>query len=163
MVNTNDGQARESRPPSLTDLLELCRGLNDAGASYIVIGGMAMMQAGFLRATEDIDLLIDTSAENQERVRRALMLLPDQAVRDMAASDVDKYTVVRVADEIVVDLMKSACGIEYEEAKADVMFVDIEGVKIPFASPDLLWKLKQTRREKDQLDLQFLKELLKKQ
>ena len=163
MVNTNDGQARESRPPSLTDLLELCRGLNDAGASYIVIGGMAMMQAGFLRATEDIDLLIDSSADNQERVRRALMLLPDQAVRDMAASDVDKYTVVRVADEIVVDLMKSACGIEYEGAKADVMFVDIEGVKIPFASPDLLWKLKQTRREKDQLDLLFLKELLKKQ
>ena len=163
MVDTNDGQASESRPPSLTDLLKLCQGLNDAGASYIVIGGMAMVQVGFVRATEDIDLLIDPSAENQERVRRALMLLPDQAVRDMAASDVDEYTVVRVADEIVVDLMKSACGIEYDEARAGVTFVDIEGVKIPFASHDLLWKLKQTRREKDQLDLLFLKELLKKQ
>jgi len=147
----------------LTDLLKLCRGLNDAGASYIVIGGMAMVQAGFVRATEDIDLLIDPSAGNQERVRRALMLLPDQAVRDLASDDVDKYSVVRVADEFVVDLMKSACGIEYEEAKADVMFVDIKGVTISFASPELLWKLKQTRREKDQLDLVFLKELLKKQ
>jgi len=163
MVDTNDGQTRESRPPSLTDLLKLCRGLNDAGASYIVIGGMAMVQAGFVRATEDIDLLIDPSAGNQERVRRALMLLPDQAVRDLASDDVDKYSVVRVADEFVVDLMKSACGIEYEEAKADVMFVDIKGVTISFASPELLWKLKQTRREKDQLDLVFLKELLKKQ
>ncbi|TSA14256.1 hypothetical protein D4R75_16195 [bacterium] len=124
---------------------------------------MAMVQAGFVRATEDIDLLIDPSAGNQERVRRALMLLPDQAVRDLASDDVDKYSVVRVADEFVVDLMKSACGIEYEEAKADVMFVDIKGVTISFASPELLWKLKQTRREKDQLDLVFLKELLKKQ
>jgi hypothetical protein len=163
MVDTNDGQASKSRPPSLTDLLKLCQGLNDAGASYIVIGGMAMMQAGFVRATEDIDLLVETSAENQERVRRALMLLPDQAVREMAADDVDKYTVVRVADEIVVDLMKSACGIEYEEARGLVSYVDIGGVRIPFASPELLWKLKQTRREKDQLDLLFLKELLKKQ
>ena len=162
MVDTNDGQASKSRPPSLTDLLKLCQGLNDAGASYIVIGGMAMMQAGFVRATEDIDLLVETSAENQERVRRALMLLPDQAVREMAADDVAKYTVVRVADEIVVDLMKSAGGIEYEEASGLVSYVDIAGVRIPFASPELLWKLKQTRREKDQLDLLFLKELLKK-
>lgn len=163
MVDTNDGQAGESRPPSLTDLLKLCRGLNDAGASYIVIGGMAMVQAGFVRATEDIDLLIDSSAGNQERVRRALMQLPDQAVRDLASDDVDKYSVVRVADEFVVDLMKSACGIGYEEAKAYVKFADIGGVKIPFASAELLWKLKQTRREKDQLDLLFLKELLKKE
>ena len=163
MVDTNDGQAGESRPPSLTDLLKLCRGLNDAGASYIVIGGMAMMQAGFVRATEDIDLLIDTSAENQERVRWALMLLPDQAVRDMAPDDVEKYSVVRVVDEFVVDLMKSACGIEYAEAKAFVSYVEMGGVRIPFASPELLWKMKQTRREKDQLDLLFLKELLKNQ
>jgi hypothetical protein len=163
MVDTNDGQTGESRPPSLADLLKLCRGLNDAGAGYIVIGGMAMVQAGFVRTTEDIDLLIDSSAGNQERVRRGLMQLPDQAVRDLASDDVDKYSVVRVADEFVVDLMKSACGIGYEEAKAYVTFVDIGGVKIPFASPELLWKLKQTRREKDQLDLLFLKELLKKQ
>ena len=163
MVDTNDGQTSESRPPSLTDLLKLCRGLNDSGASYIVIGGMAMVQAGFVRATEDIDLLIDPSAENQERVRRALMLLPDQAVRDLASDDVDKYSVVRVADEFVVDLMKAACAIEYEEAKTSVTCIDIAGVKIPFASPQLLWKLKQTRREKDQLDLLFLKELLNKQ
>ena len=163
MVDTNDGQTGESRPPSLADLLKLCRGLNDAGAGYIVIGGMAMVQAGFVRTTEDIDLLIDSSAGNQERVRRGLMQLPDQAVRDLASDDVDKYSVVRVADEFVVDLMKSACGIGYEEAKAYVTFVDIGGVKIPFASPELLWKLKQTRREKDQLDLLFLRELLKKQ
>jgi hypothetical protein len=29
---------------------------------------------------------------------------------------VQRYTVVRVADEIVVDLMKSACGVSYDEA-----------------------------------------------
>lgn len=162
MVDTNDGQESESRPPSLTDLLKLCRSLNEAGARYIIIGGMAMVQAGFVRATEDIDLLIDSSGENLERVRRALMQLPDQAVRELATNDVEKYTVVRVADEFVVDLMKSACGIEYEEAKENVTIVDIEGVRIPFASPELLWRLKQTRREKDRLDLLFLKELLRK-
>ena len=150
----------EARPPLLEDLVALCRDLNREGARYVVLGGMAVIQAGFVRATNDIDLLIETSSENQERVRRALMALPDGAVRDMAPDDLDRYVVVRVADEIVVDLMKSACGIDYAAAAALVDVVEIEGVPIPFASPRLLWRTKQTLRDKDKVDLAFLARLL---
>jgi hypothetical protein len=125
-----------------------------------VIGGMAVIQAGFGRATNDIDLLIDTSPDNQDRVRRALMALPDQAIRDMAADDLEKYAVVRVADEIVVDLMRSAGGIAYAEASRLVVPVEIEGVLIPFASPRLLWLTKDTLRDKDKVDRAFLAQLL---
>jgi hypothetical protein len=162
MDNTNDGKGNESRPPSLSDLVNLCQWLNDAGARYIVIGGMAMIEAGFVRATEDIDLLIDASRDNEERIRTALMKLPDQAVREIQAGDLEKYAVIRVADEIVVDLMLAACGVQFDEAKDSIEYVTIEDVRIPFASPELLWKLKQTMREKDKLDLMFLKELLKR-
>ena len=96
-------QAPEARPPLLEDLVSLCRDLNHEGARYVVIGGMAIIQAGFGRATNDIDLLIDTSQDNQDRVRKALMALPDQAVRDMTPDDLEKYVVVRVADEIVIE------------------------------------------------------------
>ena len=150
----------EARPPLLEDLVALCRGLNREGARYVVLGGMAVIQAGFVRATNDIDLLIDTSPENQDRVRRALMALPDGAVRDMAPDDLDRYVVVRVADEFVVDLMKSACGIDYEEARGLVDVVEIQGVAIPFASARLLWRTKQTLRDKDKVDLAFLARLL---
>jgi hypothetical protein len=85
----------EARPPLLEDLVSLCRDLNREGARYVVLGGMAVIQAGFVRATNDVDLLIDTSPENQERVRRALMALPDGAVRDLAPDDLDRYVVVR--------------------------------------------------------------------
>jgi hypothetical protein len=150
----------EARPPLLEDLVALCRGLNREGARYVVLGGMAVIQAGFVRATNDVDLLIDTSPENQERVRRALMALPDGAVRDMAPDDLDHYVVVRVADEFVVDLMKSACGIDYAAAVPLVDVVEIQGVPIPFASPRLLWRTKQTLRDKDKVDLAFLARLL---
>jgi len=50
------GPAPEARPPLLEDLVTLCRDLNRAGARYVVIGGMAVIQAGFGRATNDIDL-----------------------------------------------------------------------------------------------------------
>ena len=116
MVDQDDGQALESRPPTLEDLLRLCDHLNSAGAEYIVVGGMAVIQLGFVRATEDIDLLVSSSEENFHRIQEAMMCLEDGAIRDVEPGDLDQYVVVRVADEVVVDLMKSACGIEYDEA-----------------------------------------------
>ncbi len=44
------------RTPEQNDLVRLCAALNAQGASYIVVGGMAIIQQGFLRATENIDL-----------------------------------------------------------------------------------------------------------
>jgi hypothetical protein len=153
-------QAPEARPPLLEDLVSLCRSLNREGALYVVIGGMAVIQAGFGRATNDIDLLIDPSRENQDRVRRALGDLPDNAIREMSEEDLDRYVVVRVADEIVVDLMKSACGIEFAEASRMVDAVEIQGVSIPFANARLLWRTKDTVRDKDRMDRVFLERLL---
>ena len=160
MVDPNDGAPPESRPPQLADLVSLCRSLNREGARYIVVVGMAMIQAGFVRATEDIDLLVDADQDNQSRVRTALLDLPDQAVRDLGADDLDRYMVVRIADEFVVGLLKAACGVEYEEARDLVEEVELEGMRIPFASPALLWRTKQTVRTKDELDRLFLSTLL---
>lgn len=44
----------------------------------------------------------------------------------------DRYGVVRVADEIVVDLMGRACGLTYRDAvSAGVDTFDIDDVAIP--------------------------------
>jgi hypothetical protein len=132
-------------------------------SQYIVIGGMAMIQSGFLRATEDIDLLIEGSRENQTKVQKALSYLPDNAVREMQPTDLDEFTVVRIADEFDVDLLLQACGKKYEDVKEEIRIVQIEDVRIPFATPNLLFQLKQTEREKDKLDLMYLKEMIRKQ
>ncbi len=71
-------------------------------------------------------------------------------------------SLVRVGDEFVVDLLRQACGIRYDEASKDITMTEIAGVIIPFASPELLWRTKQTHREKDALDRTFLAELLTK-
>ena len=155
-------QGPQPRAPEVEDLVKLCRRLNALGARYIVVGGMAIIQSGYLRATEDIDLLIDTELDNEAKVYEALKILPDQAVRELQPGEVSQYTVVRVADEIVVDLMKSACGINYDEARSGISVIEVDGVPIPIASPELLWRMKQTGREKDSLDLIFLRELLNK-
>ncbi|MEW6307251.1 MAG: hypothetical protein AB1705_27675, partial [Verrucomicrobiota bacterium] len=106
----------ECREPTVADVVKLCRALNEAGAKYIVVGGFAVRAAGYVRNTMDVDLLIETGPENEARVIRALMTLPDQAVREVKPGDVDEFSVVRVADEILVDLMKSGCGVHYADA-----------------------------------------------
>ncbi len=162
MVSENDSSQAEPRTPTVDDLIHLCRKLNEAGAKYVVVGGMAMIQAGHARTTEDIDLLIETTVENERRVLSALMYLPDQAAKQLQPGEVSQYSVIRVADEIVVDLMKSACGIRYADALVEVISVDVGGVSIPMASETLLWRMKQTGRDKDIPDLIFLRERLNK-
>jgi hypothetical protein len=157
----NDNAPLEPRLPDTDDLLFLCRRLNEAGAKYIVVGGFAVIQHGFARATEVINLLIDTSAENFARVKEAMLGLPDGAVREVSADDFKECLVVRVGDEFVVDLMRQACGIDYPEASPHVQVMTVCGVPIPFASPKLLWRMKQTYRDKDAADRNFLRELLK--
>jgi len=146
------------RPPVEEDLTALCRELNRLGANYLVVGGFAIMQAGYPRTTGDVDLVVAADLENEARVFQALETLSDKAVKELDPGDVSKYLVVRVADEILVDLMASASGIDYAEASKSVVVHEIGGVPIPFASPELLWRMKcHTRREKDAPDLLFLR------
>lgn len=147
-----------SREPTLEDLRDLCRALNERQAQYVVIGGFAMRAAGYNRRTMDVDLIVAADADNEARVVAALATLPDRAARDLQPGDLQQYAVIRVADEIVVDLMRSAGGIDYHEAARDVVVREVDDVPIPFASPRLLWRMKSiTHREKDAGDLVFLR------
>jgi hypothetical protein len=157
----NEPSPEAPRLPVQDDLIALCRELNAQGARYVVVGGFAVIQHGFLRATEDIGLLVEGSLDNQARIKRALEILPDKAIRELGDDDLRNYVVVRVADGVLVDLMLAACGIGYGEASLETEIVVVQGVAIPFASPGLLLRMKQTHREKDELDRKFLESKLR--
>ena len=148
----------EPREPTVEDLRDLCRELNRRGARYLVVGGFAVRAAGYNRRTMDVDIMVARDPENEARVYAALSTLPDNAVRELQPGELQRYNVIRVADEVLVDLMCSAGGIDYEEAARDVVVRRVDGVPIPFASPRLLWRMKAgTHREKDAADLVFLR------
>jgi len=147
-----------SRPPTQADLVALCRELNQRGAKYVVVGGLAIIAAGLPRMTTDVDLIVAVDAENEAKVFSALSTLPDNAVRELEPGELQQYNVIRVGDEILVDLMRSAGGIDYAEAAKHIVVHELGGVPIPFASPRLLWRMKAvTHREKDAGDLVFLR------
>ncbi len=119
----------------------------------------AIIAAGLARTTVDVDLIVAADPENEAKVFSALSTLPDNAVRELQPGELQQYNVIRVGDEILVDLMRSAGGIDYAEAAKDVVVREVDGVPIPFASPRLLWRMKAvTHRAKDAGDLVFLRQ-----
>lgn len=139
--------------------MALCRELNQRGAKYVVMGGLAIIAAGLPRVTTGVDLMVAADLENEARVFSALATLSDNAVRELQPGELQQYNVIRVGDEILVDLMVSAGGVDYAEAARHVVVRELSGVPIPFASPRLLWRMKiVTHREKDRGDIYFLRQ-----
>jgi len=151
-----------SRAPEPDDLVRLCRALNDAGARYILIGGFAVIAHGATRFTKDVDLLVDDAPDNIARVKQGLSVLADNAAAEVRDHDVRDHVVVRVADEIIVDLMGRACGLTYADVAADADTRVIDDVAIPIASPAMLIRTKDTFRPQDAIDRGFLEVLIKR-
>ena len=114
---------------------------------------------GYSRAPELEDLVALCRSLNRERaLKRAMKDLPDNAVAEVKDGDIGRYRVVRVADEIVVDLMAEACGIGYREAvEKGVETRRLGDVDIPIASKRLLILMKDTIRDSDKADAAFLR------
>ncbi len=154
MAGEYDGEAPTSRTPTLRDLIRLCDALNRAGCRYVLIGGFAVNYYGLDRATHDIDFLVDSSRENVRRLKEALSILADNAVADLGMGDIEDYVVVRVQDEITVDLLGAVGDVRFENAKA--IQVSLGEVTVPVADLPTLIATKQGIRDKDKSDLSFL-------
>ena len=137
----------ETRPPTIDDLVLLCKELNKEGVKYILIGGFAVNYYGFPRVTEDIDLLVEPSEDNISRIKKALSFLPDNAAMEINPDDIEKYEVVRIADEIIIDLLKKACDITYDNAKIE--YFQFKEVTIPLADIPTMIRTKQGIRPRD--------------
>lgn len=159
MDDSDDGVY--SRAPTIEDVARISRALREAEASYVLIGGFAVIIHGSGRTTKDIDLLVDPSPENVARVKRALGILPDNAVAEIDDGDVAKFQVVRVADEVVVDLLARACDVTYEDAVVDAEEIPVGDARILVASKRTLIRTKQTIRPSDHSDCEYLASRIK--
>ena len=148
--------AEFTRPATWEDVKRLARYLEEAGVEYALIGGYALAAHGLLRLTEDIDLVVDPSAENGRRWIDALSRLPDGAARELAAEpDVfaaQKSYAVRINDEITVDVLPAAAGLAWRELRGYVQDVELEGVRLRVLSLEGLLKTKGGDRPKDRMD-----------
>jgi predicted nucleotidyltransferase len=137
-----------ARPP----VLRVCELLNASGARYLVCGAQACILHGLVRTTEDVDLLVEATEENCRKVIEALAQLEDGAARELTPRDLLDNVVVKIADEVEVDVSTHAWKVTYSDAVADAQAVVIDGVRVPFLGLDALIASKETYREQDTAD-----------
>ena len=140
-------------------LLKLLARFRDEGVEYVLIGGQAVRLNGYLRATEDVDVLIKASALNGERIIRAMSFLEASKELNAAwfvpASD-GEIENIRVADDLLVDLLFRANGQTFDSVQPYVRELMIEDTPIRVLNIDGLLMTKTDYREKDLLDKRVL-------
>ncbi len=149
-----------SRPATLEDLKTLLRSLNAHGVEYLLIGGYALAAHGYQRATTDIDVMVAATSEAGQRVKDALMVLPDQAARDLEPAWFEEGENIRVADAFVVDLMLNANGQTYDTLRQFAETIDLDGIPVRTVNLEGLLLTKQTLRDKDAADRVILERAL---
>jgi len=140
-------------------LLRLLARFRDEGVEYVLVGGQAVRLNGYLRATEDIDVLVKATRVNGEKIIRALNFLDasKELHADWFAPAPDgKVENIRVADDLLVDLLFAANGQTYESVQAYAREIEVEGTPVRVLNIDGLIKTKTDHREKDVLDKQML-------
>jgi hypothetical protein len=147
---------QSSTPVTPESLWQVCSLLQKHEVKYVLVGARACILHGMVRSTQDVDLLVESSPENLQRVIDALSELPDHAARELTLKDLQDNVVVKVADAVEVDVAKQAWTVDYAEASRDAKTLTVDGVEIIYAGLDTLIKSKSTYREQDQVDRQSL-------
>jgi predicted nucleotidyltransferase len=149
-----------SRPATLDDLKLLLRSLNEHGVEYFLIGGYALAAHGYQRATIDIDVMVAANAQAGQRLKDALMVLPDQAAKDIEPEWFEEGENIRVADAFVVDIMLNANGQTFEALRQYAQTIDLDGIPVQTISLEGLLLTKQTMRDKDTQDRHIIERAL---
>jgi hypothetical protein len=165
-LQTQEEDSREkSRPATWGDVANIAKLLRERSVEYVLVGGYALQANGIIRNTNDIDILVNNSPENNKNWIAALSMLPDGAAKELDGEDdpfpydpeeYDGPSVLRIYDEIIVDVMPRTCGLSYTELKAH--FVQVETSSGPITVLDLhgLLKTKQSPRAKDVSDREMI-------
>ena len=145
------------------DFADFLGALNNEGAAYVVIGGMAVIFHIPYRTTRDIDVLIEPTLENARRVRRA--------VERWGGFEVEFTEAEFIAGDILsfggllrVEIHSRVPGATWESVASHGVSGTFQGVPTSFASLDDLIAMKEAsgRREKDLPDLKRLRRLKEK-
>ena len=147
--------------PSFEKLLVL---LAEAGVEFIVVGGIAVSMQGYVRLTEDVDLLINDSPSNVNRLLERLACYGEGFARQLSPEDFnDEEGAIRIVEETEqcqIDIFTRMSGRRYSDVIEDADRFQAGAYQIAVASKTSLigWKSKSVR-EKDQFDAMALRRL----
>lgn len=140
------------------DWREFLLALRSQNTKFLLIGAHALAFHAEARLTEDLDVFVEPSPDNAERVLRAL---DSFGFGGLIADTTELATPNRVfmlgVKPYRIDILTSISGVTFEEAWASRVAVDFHGVQLDIIGLDSLIKNKRSSgRRKDLVDVALL-------
>jgi len=146
----------------IQDFRDIVAELVRAEARFLIVGAHALGLHGVARATADLDLWIEPSQENVDRVWRALAAFgaPMESL-GIQPADLTRPNIVAQfgLPPYRIDLLTGVSGLTFEDAWNTRVEAPFEDVRAPFIGRDAFIRNKRaTGRTKDRADLEALGE-----
>lgn len=147
----------------MDDFARVLTALTDGDVEFVVVGGIAVVAHGYVRATRDIDAVLEPSPENLERARLVVRALGSTRQNGTSLGDEDlrpgRPWTLRTAHAFL-DLLPDR-DLPFGELRAAATERRVDGVPVLVCSLEHLVRLKRTAgRPKDDHDLSVLRETL---
>lgn len=144
------------------DFADVIRAFSDQAVDFIVVGAHAMAAHGVVRSTGDLDLLVRPTAENAQRVVRALIAFgAPLASHGVTEADFARPgTVYQLGlPPNRIDVLTQISGVDYEETSASSESTTVSGLvfRVP-GRATMIRNKKAAGRPKDIEDARLLEE-----
>jgi predicted nucleotidyltransferase len=161
----------------LQDVEAILRALNDAEVRYLIVGGLAVVAHGYVRATVDLDIVVDLERENILRAVRALENIgysPLVPVRAEEFADATKRQCWIDEKNMTVFQMRHADPksprvdifvkepFSFSDELAAAKWEEVAGIRAPVLRLERLLEMKRAAgRPADLLDIEQLETIMK--
>jgi len=145
------------------DYKEMLSILLDNEVKFLVVGAHATASHGYIRrATGDIDLWVEASKENSEKIYKSLAEFGAPGEHYNIDTFEEKGVILQIGiAPRRIDIITNIDGVNFHEAWNNKKIVEIENLKIPILDKNDLIKNKlSTGRDKDILDARKLNEMV---
>jgi predicted nucleotidyltransferase len=147
------------------DYEEFVASLNQSGARYLIVGAHAVAFHARPRATKDLDILIEPTADNAQRVLEAIreFLGSDLGLKSTDLTEAGGIVQLGVAPTRIDLLSRLASRQDFSslwEARVDAKFGDVDAHYLSLE--DLIREKESAGRDQDRADLRSLRRRLSK-
>lgn len=150
----------------LTRHLDLFASLNNAGVEYLLVGGVVAIAYGVPRTTQDIDILINPTLSNAEKLLAAMKKLKFGTAHMITAGELLQNEAILFKDYFRVDVLTRLKKFEFKDVYSRRNIIQAgKNLRIPILSlEDLLAEKKSVvrDRDKDAQDISVLGTLARK-
>lgn len=125
---------------------------------YLLIGGYAVGLHGHPRYTKDLDIWVEATPENAQKLVKAIEDFGFSSLELKPEDFLEPGVIVQIGyPPVRIDLLTKASGVEFAECYQNRQEVEIDGLKVSLISlKDLQKNKRATGRHQDLADLENL-------